>query len=74
MPAIKADCYFQDEAPRIGCGWRRCNVVIGRKWIRITERATGKKAKLPMALYVGQKKCTRQVDTLKWIGFRPVEA
>lgn len=70
--AIKADVYFQDEAPRIGCGWRRCNVMIGRKWIRITERATGKRAKLPKVLAVGQKARTREVETLKWIGFRPV--
>lgn len=74
MTPVKADVYFQDEAPRIGCGWRRCDVIVGRKWIRIIERATGRKAKLPMFLYVGQKACTRRVDTLKWIGFKPVEA
>lgn len=72
MAAIKADVYFQDEAPRIGCGWRRCDVRVGRLWIRFTERATGKRAKLPMTLHVGQKAHSRKVETLKWIGFRPV--
>lgn len=70
---IKADVYFQDEAPRIGCGWRRCDVKIDRVWIRIRERATGRRAKLPKRLAVGQKARTRVVDTLTWIGYRPVD-
>lgn len=32
----KAKIYFEDEAPRIGCGWRRVTVKVGRKWARIT--------------------------------------
>lgn len=71
---IKADVYFQDEAPKIGCGWRRCDIEITRNWIRATERATGHRSpKLPKTIYVGQKSMTRPVDTLKWLGFRPAE-
>lgn len=42
-----ANIYFEDEAPRIGCGWRYCNIEIGRKWARVTERATGKRVRFP---------------------------
>jgi len=38
---IKADIYLYDEAPRIGCGYRRCWLTIGYKWVRIEECATG---------------------------------
>jgi hypothetical protein len=30
--------YFQDEAPRIGCGWRAVVIVKrGRKWTRVRD-------------------------------------
>lgn len=29
--------FFQDEAPRIGCGWRKIEVVQkGYKWVRVS--------------------------------------
>lgn len=46
-----ADIYFQDEAPRLGCGWRRCAVKVGRKWVRLVERATGYRQKLPLKTF-----------------------
>ena len=27
--------YFQDEAPRIGSGWRKVTVKKGRKWVHL---------------------------------------
>lgn len=43
---MRADVYFMDEAPRIGCGWRRCHLRIGPKWVRFEECATGKAVRL----------------------------
>lgn len=43
------DIYFHDEAPRIGCGWRRCIIKIGSVWTVITEKATGKRVRLTTA-------------------------
>lgn len=37
--------YFEDEAPRIGCGNRWVTVTVGRKWVRVVENATGARAK-----------------------------
>lgn len=35
--------YLEDQAPRIGAGWRTVDVIsIGPKWVRIKERATGR--------------------------------
>lgn len=42
-----ADVYFQDEAPRIRCGWRRCRLNVGPKWVRFEEIASGRAARLP---------------------------
>lgn len=47
MTPTAVEIYFHDEAPKIGCGWRRCNIEVGRKWVRITERATGARVRLP---------------------------
>jgi hypothetical protein len=35
MQAQRMKIYFEDEAPRIGCGWRIVSVQIGRKWVRV---------------------------------------
>jgi len=48
---IEQRIYFMDEAPRIGCGYRDCTVKIGRRWVRITERATGKRARFSLKEY-----------------------
>ncbi len=37
--------HFNDEAPRIGSGWRKVEVSIGRKWVKVRCVATGKLAK-----------------------------
>jgi hypothetical protein len=33
----KVKIYFQDEAPRLGCGWRFVTAQIGRKWVRLRD-------------------------------------
>lgn len=43
----QARVYFQDEAPKIGCGWRFINILsIGSKWVRFEEHATGRRARM----------------------------
>lgn len=50
MRTIIAHIYLQDECRRIGCGWRTCIMQIGRKWVRLKERATEHTGKLPVSL------------------------
>jgi hypothetical protein len=38
--------YFEDEAPKIGAGWRLVYATVGRKWVRLKESGSGHKAKL----------------------------
>jgi len=33
----KMKIHFQDEAPRIGNGWRLVTVEIGRKWVTVRD-------------------------------------
>ena len=45
--------YLHDEAPRIGCGWRRINILsAGHKWVRIKEVATDRAARLPVKAWL----------------------
>jgi hypothetical protein len=30
--------YFTDDAPRVGSGWRRVDVKVGRKWVHLTGK------------------------------------
>lgn len=48
---IEARWRFQDEAPRIGQGERGVIIQVGHKWVRFTERATGRKAKMRREMY-----------------------
>ena len=40
--------FFEDEAPRIGSGWRTVHVKVGLKWVFFQEVATKVKVKLPL--------------------------
>jgi hypothetical protein len=40
--------FFEDEAPRIGSGWRTVEVKVGRKWVRFTDTASNAKARLAL--------------------------
>jgi hypothetical protein len=40
--------YFEDEAPRIGCGWRTVEVTIGYKWVKVKDVANGNRAKFTL--------------------------
>lgn len=51
MKVMVADIYFYDEVPRVGSGWRRCDVLIGRKWAYVIERATGKRNRMLRAAF-----------------------
>lgn len=49
MKSAKVRIYLEDEAPRIGCGWRTVMVRIGRKWAYILDPYNGNRARLPKA-------------------------
>ncbi len=40
--------FFEDEAPRIGSGWRKVHVKIGRKWVVFKDTASDAKSRLPL--------------------------
>lgn len=44
--------FLQDEAPRIGSGWRIVTVLKGRKWVRLLDERSGRRAKIRAALWV----------------------
>lgn len=43
--------YFEDEAPRIGCGMRRVRVREGENYAYLTEVATGNTQRLPIGIF-----------------------
>jgi hypothetical protein len=45
---MKLRIYLEDEAPRIGAGWRTVDVKLGRKWAYLTETSSGVRARLPV--------------------------
>jgi hypothetical protein len=40
--------YFEDECPRIGCGWRTVHIRKGRKWGYITDVASGRRQRVKL--------------------------
>jgi hypothetical protein len=45
---MRVRIYLEDEAPRIGCGWRTVDVKLGRKWAYLTEVSSGIRTRLPL--------------------------
>jgi hypothetical protein len=43
--------YLQDEAPRIGAGWRRVEVHVGDKGVRLKVPGSTRSSKLPRAIF-----------------------
>lgn len=43
--------FFQDEAPRIGCGLRKVRVREGEKYAYLTDVASGRTQRLPIGLF-----------------------
>jgi hypothetical protein len=54
--------YFEDECPRLGCGWRMVLAKIGWKWVRLTD-ALGRTAKIKRGTWDLIAKSARQVTT-----------
>ena len=50
MTEYKARVILQDECPRLGSGLRIVIVQEGRKWLRLTCCASGRRVRLPMAM------------------------
>jgi hypothetical protein len=48
---LKMRVYFEDEAPRIGSGWRTIYVTVGYKWARIRCAASGRGTRLPRGVF-----------------------
>jgi hypothetical protein len=42
---------FSDELGRIPCGERGVEIMIGRKWVRFVELATGRRSRLSRSRY-----------------------
>lgn len=52
--------FLQDEAPRVGSGWRIITALIGRKWVKIASKK-------------GRARLTKkQWQTIVGQGFEPV--
>lgn len=45
---FRAQMFFTDDIPKFYCGMRGVEISIGRKWVRITEPATGRRARISM--------------------------
>jgi hypothetical protein len=43
--------YLQDEAPRLGCGWRLFDAHVGNKHVTLTNVTTGKSARLLRSVF-----------------------
>jgi hypothetical protein len=43
--------YFEDEAPRIGSGWRTVHVTLGWKWARLRCAASGRGTRLKREVF-----------------------
>lgn len=48
MKLQKIRAYFEDECPKIGCGWRTVMVKTGRKWIYFIDPYNGNRCRLPL--------------------------
>lgn len=59
--AFKADIFFEDEAPALGCGKRRVNVRLGRKWAYISDLTGQKTVRMTLAQFESLK--PRRVDS-----------
>lgn len=42
---------FEDEAPRIGSGWRLLTVEIGWKWVRLINKSANKRARIKREVF-----------------------
>ena len=56
MTPIKLQVYLEDEAPKIGAGWRLVHATVGRKWVRMVEVGSERKAKLTVKIWEQLKK------------------
>lgn len=53
--------YLQDEAPRVGTGWRGVKVkTIGRKWAHLVETSSDTGFKVPVRVWESMKRCGRE--------------
>jgi len=51
MSNITMRVYFEDEAPRIGAGWRTVHATLGPKWARLRCAASGRGVKIRRAVF-----------------------
>ena len=53
---VRLQVYLEDEAPRIGAGWRLVEATVGYKWARLTESSTNHKQRLKRHVWDQLKK------------------
>lgn len=53
--------YLQDEAPRIGAGWRPVMASIGYKWVKLRPTHAERGTKIRRAVWDSLKKRENQV-------------
>jgi hypothetical protein len=67
--------YFEDEAPRIGAGWRTVHVTsLGYKWARLKCAASGRGVRIRRAVFdqlagKGERKIGAESLLKKAIGY-----
>ena len=54
MQTQQVKIFFEDEAPRLGSGWRWVTVRIGRKWVRVRDHM-GRTARFTVDQYAKLK-------------------
>lgn len=54
--------YFHDEAPNIGCGWRRVEVRVGTNKVRVRCPSTGRKARMARPVFDTLAKASRIIE------------
>lgn len=53
--------YFHDEAPRIGCGWRKVEVTVGTNKVRVRCPYTKRTAKIRRPEFDTLAKASRMI-------------
>lgn len=51
MTTEKFHVYFEDEAPRIGAGWRIVQASIGYKWVKLKAPTADRGTKIKRSVW-----------------------
>jgi len=65
MTPVRMRIYLHDEAPRIGSGWRTVTVLQGRKWVRMIDEYSKRRAKVRVKEWIDLTMGGRQLPPRK---------